>query len=107
MESVASIDSCVVAAAELPENGALGIVRESRIDTVVGRLSEERFDVVFYDLCLEGAENLKGLARIVSACADTPVVVLCDRHDAAAEEALRHGAQGYLVKGSDALRTLR
>lgn len=108
IESVASLDSSAIVAFELQEESGLHITRERRIDTVIGRLSQEMYDAVIFDLSAGIDKCLLDLDRIVGACPETPVIVICGIHDdGAAQEALRRGAQEYLIKGAASTRSLR
>lgn len=107
-EAVASFDSSVIAASEIQESSGLHITRERHVDNVIGRLSEEMYDAVIFDLSAGIDKSLLDLDRIIDACPETPVIVLCAIDDnGAAEEALRRGAQEYLVKGVAPIRSLR
>lgn len=64
------------------------------------RLENERFDVILADLCLPDSFGLETFQRIYQAAAGAAVVVLTGTaNEALAEEAVRQGAQDYLVKG--------
>lgn len=82
--------------------------------TCVGRLSQavevltnQSFDVVLLDLSLPDSHKLEGLQRLQPLTKEAPIIVLTGLNDKAqALEALKHGAQDYLLKGtmnSDAL----
>ncbi len=108
VEAVASMDSCIISAAELDINSDIEITRESRIEAVIGLLTKQKFDAVIYDLSIENNTGLVNLDRIVGASPDIPVIVLCERSDDhAAQEALRRGALETLIKGSESVRPLR
>jgi PAS domain S-box-containing protein len=63
-------------------------------------LLTERVDVILLDLGLPDSQGLATLAAIIEADATVPVVVLTGRDDEAfGQEAVRNGAQDYLVKG--------
>lgn len=76
--------------------------------TCTGSLSEalkklvaSAFDVVLLDLWLPDSEGLETCHRVVSANRDIPVVVMTGIDDRTlAKEAIRGGAQDYLVKGA-------
>lgn len=64
------------------------------------RLVESHFDVVLLDLWLPDCEGLETCRRVVLAAPNIPVVVMTATDDRAlATEAMRSGAQDYLVKG--------
>jgi PAS domain S-box-containing protein len=65
----------------------------------LGRLDESAYDVVLLDAVLSGSDSLEILSKIRDR-ADVPIVVLTSTDDkASALEAIRRGAQDYLVKG--------
>ena len=76
--------------------------------TNVGRVSEARsvlwkqpIDLVFLDLGLPDSKGLEGLGRLTSMMPNAPIIVLTGADDKTlALEALKHGAQDYLVKGT-------
>jgi DNA-binding response OmpR family regulator len=60
----------------------------------------ERFDIVLLDLSLPDSQGVATVARVKYARPNVPIVVLTDQDDDdVATEALRRGAQDYLVKG--------
>jgi signal transduction histidine kinase len=63
-------------------------------------LEGTRFDVVILDLFLEDAWGMETLFRLRKASPEVPVVVFTGLNDEAqALQALRYGAQDYLIKG--------
>ena len=76
--------------------------------TCVDRVSEARdvllkqaIDLVFLDLSLPDSEGLEGLRRLECMSLNAPIIVLSGSNDRAlALEALKHGAQDYLIKGT-------
>ena len=65
------------------------------------QLIESHFDVILLDLWLPDCEGLETCHRVVSAARQIPVVVMTATDDRAlATEAMRSGAQDYLVKGA-------
>ncbi|MBC7837612.1 MAG: response regulator [Nitrospiraceae bacterium] len=76
--------------------------------TCVGRVSDARdvlskqaIDLIFLDLGLPDSEGLEGLRRLTSMLLNAPIIVLSGSNDKAlALEALKHGAQDYLIKGT-------
>jgi diguanylate cyclase (GGDEF)-like protein/PAS domain S-box-containing protein len=72
-----------------------------RIATAVELLGNEAFDLVLLDLSLPDGRGLDNLDRVLGCRADVPVVVITGLDDESlALEALRRGAQDYLVKGT-------
>jgi signal transduction histidine kinase len=73
----------------------------SRLDAALVHLSKSPVDVVVIDQGLPDATGLLALQRLHAAAPSLPVVVLSGGQDfEVAVEALRQGAQDYLVKGS-------
>lgn len=71
-----------------------------RLAAAVALLAAQRFDVVLLDLSLPDARGLESVQGICAADAAVPIVVMSGlRDDALVIEALRMGAQDYLVKG--------
>jgi diguanylate cyclase (GGDEF)-like protein len=66
----------------------------------IDRLSDESYDVALLDLGLPDAQELEALNSLVGAAPDLPLVILTGtENDALALEAVKNGAQDYLVKG--------
>ena len=73
----------------------------------IQRLQERAFDVVLLDLSLPDSSGLDTVARIHAAAPQTAIVVLTTLSDEALGlEAVREGAQDYLVKGETDHRAL-
>jgi two-component system cell cycle sensor histidine kinase/response regulator CckA len=76
--------------------------------TCVGRVSDaedillnQPIDLVLLDLSLPDSQGLEGLRRLQSLSKYAPIIVLSGSSDKAlALEALKHGAQDYLIKGT-------
>jgi DNA-binding response OmpR family regulator len=80
--------------------GTFQIEHVTRLDAARERLRQEPFDVVLLDLGLPDSQGLETLTRAQTANGGVPIVVLTGRDDEAfAMEAMRAGAQDYLVKG--------
>jgi diguanylate cyclase (GGDEF)-like protein len=78
-----------------------------RVQEALPRLNHERFDLILMDLWLPDANGLDALARIRPASGTTPIVALSSRDDEQiAVEAVKAGAQDYLVKGQVDARAL-
>ncbi|MBX3237460.1 MAG: response regulator [Nitrospiraceae bacterium] len=79
-----------------------------RLDAAFLRLQHKAADAILLDLSLPDSRGLATLDKVRAQVAEAPVVVLTGLDDeVVAEEALRHGAQDYLVKGrfnGDSLR---
>ncbi|MBI2149528.1 MAG: response regulator [Acidobacteria bacterium] len=79
----------------------------TRLSEAVRVLGETGMDVVLLDLFLEDASGLEALARVRQAAPDAPIVVLTGLADEdLALQALKHGAQDYLMKGTVDTRTV-
>ena len=76
------------------------LVHVERLSQALHTLSENYFDVILLDLSLPDKQGLGTVAQTHEAVPDLPIVVLTGLNDKAiALEALRQGAQDYLVKG--------
>ena len=72
-----------------------------RVGDAIANLSKESFDVGLLDLSLPDSSGIATFTRIQEAAPALPVVVLTGATDEAmGDEAIRHGVQDYLVKGS-------
>src|SRR6266446_3315685 len=70
-------------------------------------INENSIDVILLDLFLQDAAGLETLSRVREAAPEVPVVVLTGLNDEAqALQALKNGAQDYLIKGSVNSRVL-
>ena len=79
----------------------------TRLSEAMRVLGESRIDVVLLDLFLEDAAGLETLSRVRQMAPDAPIVVLTGLADEdLALQALQHGAQDYLMKGSTDIRTV-
>jgi diguanylate cyclase (GGDEF)-like protein len=66
----------------------------------IDRLSHQPYDVALLDLGLPDAQDLEALNSLVGAAPDLPLVILTGTEsDALALQAVKSGAQDYLVKG--------
>jgi diguanylate cyclase (GGDEF)-like protein len=66
----------------------------------IDRLSNQSYDVALLDLGLPDAQELEALNSLVGAAPDLPLVILTGtENDALALQAVKSGAQDYLVKG--------
>jgi len=88
------------------------LVNLSRLELGLQRLTEEDFDVVLLDLTLPDSVGLDSLDRLMQQERVPPIVVLTNTNDdELALEAVRRGAQDYLLKrqitGKTIMRSLR
>ena len=80
--------------------GTLQLNQVGSLDSALERLRQETFDVVLLDLGLPDAQGMEALTLIQKASRGVPIVVLTGLDDERfALEAVRAGAQDYLVKG--------
>ena len=95
---VQSIESTLAAAGELP----LRLECRSCLSTGLARLREGGIDVILLDLSLPDAQGLQSLrqAQAETHAPAPPIVVLTGiEEEQTAIEAIRAGAQSYLIKG--------
>ena len=80
-----------------------------RLEIGLTRMTEGKVDVVLLDLSLPDSHGLETLDKIQVRAPDLPVIVLTHLYDeVTAVQAVRKGAQDYLVKGrSDSLLLVR
>jgi two-component system, OmpR family, sensor kinase len=76
------------------------LVHVSRLDEGLQAVKKDSFDAVLLDLSLPDARGVETVVRMLEATPQLPVVVLTGLDDdIAALDAVRAGAQDYLVKG--------
>lgn len=81
-------------------DGQFHLTHVERLNDGLKRLGGERFDVILLDLTLPDAQGIDTIVRLHEQMPDVPTVVLTGLNDETlALEALRQGAQDYLVKG--------
>ncbi|MFT4906782.1 MAG: diguanylate cyclase (GGDEF)-like protein [Oleispira sp.] len=81
--------------------------RVDAIDLGLLKIKEARFDVILLDLNLGDGKGLSNLQSIKEQSPDTPVVVLSGHDDTeTALEAIRGGAQEYIIKSANNSRHL-
>lgn len=72
-----------------------------RLDSALEYLDQRSPDVVLLDLVLPDADGIEAVKAVLAAAPGVPIVVLSSHDDDVfAVEALREGAQDYLVKGT-------
>ena len=72
----------------------------SRLDAALERLTQGGIDIVLLDLSLPDAKGMETLTKLHAQISDIPIVILTALDDEAhALEAVRKGADDYLVKG--------
>lgn len=76
------------------------IVQVQQLGQALASLEESIFDVILLDLTLPDSQGYASFARLSMAAPHTPIVVMTAVNDQAlALQAVREGAQDYLVKG--------
>jgi len=86
----------------LAEVGAerLRVIQVSRLSEALKCIGHESFDVILLDLSLPDSQGLETLNKVNFAASNIPIVVLTGLNDEQlAVQAVRQGAQDYLVKG--------
>jgi PAS domain S-box-containing protein len=75
------------------------LVHVKRLGEAIMHLQTDNFDVILLDLTLPDSYGLASLDSIIQHAPSLPIVVLTNTNDdELAVEAVRHGAQDYLVK---------
>jgi two-component system, cell cycle sensor histidine kinase and response regulator CckA len=76
-----------------------GLVHFQRLKPAIIELNSNRFDVALLDLTLPDSDGLASLDALIQHAPSLPIVVLTNTNDdELALDAVRHGAQDYLVK---------
>jgi len=95
-------DDAYLIGERLTERTAADIELEwvDRLESGLTRLAEDTIDVVLLDLSLPDSHGLETLDKVQQQTPDVPVIVLTHLdNEAMAIQAVRRGAQDYLVKG--------
>jgi DNA-binding NtrC family response regulator len=88
------------AVAKIPQLSSVAISRAELLSGGIERIQEGDIDIVFLDLSLPDSEGLDTLNRVLEQDPGIPVVVLTGTEDHTyASQAMKLGAQDYLVKG--------
>ena len=88
------------AAAKIPQLSRVAVSRAGLLSEGIERILDGVVDIVFLDLSLPDSEGLDTLKRILEQDPGVPVVVLTGTEDRTfASQAMKLGAQDYLVKG--------
>jgi PAS domain S-box-containing protein len=90
----------------------IALTRAARLDDALAKLRAERFDVMLLDLTLPDARGLDTLRTVRAVDQTVPIVVLTGLDaEETGVQAVKEGAQDYLVKGEPAslalIRTIR
>jgi len=83
------------------------LVNVSRLSEAISLLQQTDFDVILLDLTLPDSQGLESLAPLLITAPKLPIVVLTNTNDDnLALQALRQGAQDYLIKREVSLEIL-
>lgn len=83
------------------------LIHAERLEAAVQLLGEGSFDLVLLDLGLPDAQGLEAFDSILEAAGETAIIVMSGRQeDVLAIETVQRGAQDYLVKGRESIRSL-
>src|SRR5258708_166323 len=87
---------------DCPDRVSTFAVKEAaRLSTASRLLAQERFDAVLLDLALAQSVGIEGFRKVHAQAPETPILILTGLQDeAVAVEAVREGAQDYVVKGT-------
>ena len=90
-----------------PDGQQFHVTHAARLAEAVNFIKSDRFDLALLDLSLPDSQSLETVRRVRSEAPNTPVVVLTGMDDESlGTEAVREGAQDYLVKGQADRRLL-
>jgi PAS domain S-box-containing protein len=111
-DEVRRLEEALTGAADGPEGPVVRLEVVGRLDEALARVRGARVDAVLLDLSLPDCPGLDALERLHRAVPETPIVVLSELTDeATAVDALRRGAQDYLIRaeidGRAVVRSLR
>ena len=85
---------------ELEEESNIEVVHSESMADAATVLKRQKFDVVLLDLSLPDSAGMETIVRARALSPHTPIVVLSSADDEAIRtEAVRQGAEAYLVKG--------
>ncbi len=83
------------------------VAHVTRLDEALARLGAERFDVILLDLTLPDHPGLQAYHQVHARAPSLPIIVLtCGDDETPALQAVREGAQDYLVNGEFDARML-
>ena len=95
---VRRLEEALAGVTDGPESPRVRLEVAPRLDDALALLGKKRVDAVLLDLSLPETPGLAALERLHRAAPETPIVVLSDLADEAmAVDALRRGAQDYLI----------
>ena len=83
------------------EYGSLNLFYQDNLGDGIRILAEQKFQVILLDLSLPDSEGLHTLKQILMKATEVPIIVLTGTDDQLiAIEAVKSGAQDYLIKGN-------
>jgi signal transduction histidine kinase/CheY-like chemotaxis protein len=83
------------------------VIHAEKLDDALAYLKEKKIDAILLDLALPDSEGLETLERTNAEAGYLPIIILTGLQDeAVAIEAVRKGAQDYLLKGQTGARQL-
>lgn len=89
------------------ENFSFEMIHAERLEKALSLYSNQHFDAILLDLSLPDEMGLHTFTRIQSVASNSPIVVMTDLDDEkTANEAVKLGAQDYLVKKEVDSKTL-
>ena len=102
-------DACLLREALDEAKEQIQLVHVGQLEDAAKLLGEESFQIILLDLSLPDSQGIETLVRVQSQAPSVPIVVLTGLdNDDIALQAVRAGAQDYLVKGEiDARNLLR
>ncbi|ADV82890.1 putative bifunctional diguanylate cyclase/phosphodiesterase [Terriglobus saanensis] len=98
IESNKQISKQIRSALSISDQISFNVESVSRLRDGVRRLQQNKYDAILLDFSLTDNKGLEALRRVNPAWAQTPVLVLVgEDQEAVAKEAVRYGAQDYLL----------
>jgi signal transduction histidine kinase/CheY-like chemotaxis protein len=83
------------------------VIHAEKLDEALAYLKEKKIDAILLDLALPDSEGLETLERTNAEAGYLPIIILTGLQDeAVAIDAVRKGAQDYLLKGQTGARQL-
>jgi signal transduction histidine kinase len=84
---------------KLTKSQNFGLVHVQRLQDGINQLNSQKYDVILLDLTLPDSQGLSSIPQLLQQNPSNPIIVLTNTNDEElAIEAVRQGAQDYLVK---------
>ena len=84
---------------KLTKSQNFGLVHVQRLQDGIKQLNSQKYDVILLDLTLPDSQGLSSIPQLLQQNPSNPIIVLTNTNDEElAIEAVRQGAQDYLVK---------